>query len=126
MLILLVSILLTESFSIRQFDIFFFAELDSVEETSIPHNKIIDCLTSCIQVAHINDILQKQKELMHIYAAFLLPEYKWTGILDPSYFVSETCLNFFLTLSNNKIIFVQSKLPHFYPSKNFVQGSTMS
>jgi len=58
----------------------FFAEVDGVEETSVPHNKIIDCLTSCIHVAHINDILEKQKDLMNIYAAFLLPEHKWTGI----------------------------------------------
>ncbi|CAL5190433.1 unnamed protein product [Lathyrus oleraceus] len=67
------------------------AELDSVEETSIPHNKIIDCLTSCIQVAHINDILQKQKDLMHIYAAFLLPEYKWTVKTTAFLSIKELC-----------------------------------
>ncbi|CAI8586672.1 unnamed protein product [Vicia faba] len=67
------------------------AELDSVEETSIPHNKIIDCLTSCILVAHINDILQKQKDLMHIYAAFLLPEYKWTVKTTAFLSIKELC-----------------------------------
>lgn len=102
----------------------FFAELDSVEEISVPHNKIVDCLTSCIHVAHINDILEKQKSLMHMYAAFLLPEHKWTGILYASFFVFNIPARDFIFI--NKLIFVQSKLQHFYPSKNFVQGSTMS
>jgi len=64
----------------------FFSELDSVEEISIPYNKIVDCLTSCIHVAHINDILEKQKSLMHMYTALLLPEHKWSGILYTSFF----------------------------------------
>lgn len=66
-------------------------EVDGVEETSIPHNKIIDCLTSCIHVAHINDILEKQKDLMHIYAAFLLPEHKWTVKTTAFQSIKELC-----------------------------------
>ncbi|CAJ1971242.1 unnamed protein product [Sphenostylis stenocarpa] len=50
------------------------------EEISVPHNKIVDCLTSCIRVAHINDILEKQKSLMLMYIAFLMPEHKWTEL----------------------------------------------
>lgn len=62
------------------------AELESVEETSVPHDKIVDCLTSSIHVAHINDILEKQKSLIHMYSVLLSPEHKWTGILCPSLF----------------------------------------
>lgn len=123
-MILLVSVLLTKNLVSGNLTFIFFAELDSVEESSIPYNKIIDCLTSCIHVAHVNDILEKQKDLIHMYAAFLLPEHKWTGILYASYFVSKFCQIYFIFI--DKVIFVQSKLPHFYPSKNFVQGSTMS
>ena len=82
--------------SILTFTFFFFAELNSVEEISVPHNKIVDCLTSCIHVAHINDILEKQKGLMHIYTAFLLPEHKWSGILYASFFHFSNSLPFFL------------------------------
>ena len=81
--------------SILTFTFFFFAELNSVEEISVPHNKIVDCLTSCIHVAHINDILEKQKGLAHMYTAFLLPEHKWTGILYGSFFIFQSPFLFF-------------------------------
>ncbi|QCE01566.1 proteasome component ECM29 [Vigna unguiculata] len=66
-------------------------ELDSVEEISVPHNKIVDCLTSCIHVAHINDILEKQKSLMHMYTAFLSPEHKWTVKTTAFLSIKELC-----------------------------------
>ncbi|KAK7300265.1 hypothetical protein RJT34_11106 [Clitoria ternatea] len=67
------------------------SELDSVEEVSVPHNKVVDCLTSCIRVAHINDILEKQKSLMQMYAAFLLPEHKWTVKTTAFSSIKELC-----------------------------------
>ncbi|XP_061372568.1 uncharacterized protein LOC133315038 [Gastrolobium bilobum] len=67
------------------------AELDSAEEIFVPHNKIVDCLTSCIHVAHINDILEKQKSLMHMFAAFLLPEHKWTVKTTAFLSIKELC-----------------------------------
>lgn len=85
-----------------------FAEFDSVGEISVPHNKIVDCLTSCIHVAHINDILEKQKSLMHMYTAFLLPEHKWTGILYTS-FSFFRCPSIFLLILIKKAIVVCSQ-----------------
>ncbi|KAL2973237.1 hypothetical protein AAZX31_14G035700 [Glycine max] len=67
------------------------SELNSVEEISVPHNKIVDCLTSCIHVAHINDILEKQKGLAHMYTAFLLPEHKWTVKTTAFVSIRELC-----------------------------------
>ncbi|KAK7276642.1 hypothetical protein RIF29_17785 [Crotalaria pallida] len=67
------------------------SELDSVEEVFVPHNKVVDCLTSCIHVAHINDILEKQKSLMQMYAAFLSPEHKWTVKTTTFLSIKELC-----------------------------------
>ncbi|RDY13157.1 hypothetical protein CR513_01957, partial [Mucuna pruriens] len=67
------------------------SELANVEEISVPHNKIVDCLTSCIHVAHINDILEKQKSLMQMYTAFLLPEHKWTVKTTAFLSIKELC-----------------------------------
>ncbi|KAI4308224.1 hypothetical protein L6164_031321 [Bauhinia variegata] len=52
-------------------------ELESDEEVFVPHNKVVDCLTSCIHLAHINDILERQKSLMNMYTAFLSPSHQW-------------------------------------------------
>ncbi|KAE9606271.1 putative proteasome component Ecm29 [Lupinus albus] len=67
------------------------SESDSVEEIFVPHNKVVDCLTSCIHVAHINDILEKQKALMQMYAAFLSPEHKWTVKTTAFLSIKELC-----------------------------------
>ncbi|OIW02801.1 hypothetical protein TanjilG_29577 [Lupinus angustifolius] len=67
------------------------SESDSVEEIFVPHNKVVDCLTSCIHVAHINDILEKQNALIQIYAAFLSPEHKWTVKTTTFLSIKELC-----------------------------------
>lgn len=56
------------------------AESDENEEASVPHEKILSCLTSCIHVAHIQDIVDKKKELMHIILVSLSAGLQWTGI----------------------------------------------
>jgi proteasome component ECM29 len=57
------------------------AESDETKDVSVPHEKILDCVTSCIHVAHINDILEQQKDLMHVFITSLSPSSPWTGIL---------------------------------------------
>lgn len=59
----------------------FFADSDVVESTFVPHNKVVECLTSCIHVAQLNDILEQQKRLIHMYSTFLSPGHQWNGIL---------------------------------------------
>ncbi|MED6172000.1 hypothetical protein PIB30_046082 [Stylosanthes scabra] len=64
---------------------------DSVEEIFVPHTKLVECLTSCIHVANINDILEKQESLMLMYAAFLSPEHKWTVKTTAFLSIKELC-----------------------------------
>lgn len=86
------------------------AELDSVEESSIPYNKIIDCLTSCIHVAHVNDILEKQKDLIHMYAAFLLPEHKWTVKTTAFLSIKELCSRIHNVIKDSKGSYVDASV----------------
>ncbi|XP_027329154.1 proteasome adapter and scaffold protein ECM29 [Abrus precatorius] len=79
------------------------SELDSVEEISVPQNKIADCLTSCIHVAHINDILEKQKSLLHMYAAFLVPEHKWTVKTTAFLSIKELCSRLHTVPGNHEL-----------------------
>ncbi|KAI9114257.1 hypothetical protein K1719_014907 [Acacia pycnantha] len=53
------------------------ADSDVAESTFVPHNKVVDCLTSCIRVAHLNDILEEQKRLIQMYSTFLSPGHQW-------------------------------------------------
>ncbi|RYR45699.1 hypothetical protein Ahy_A07g031502 isoform A [Arachis hypogaea] len=64
---------------------------DGVEEIFVPHTKLVECLTSCIHVANINDILENQENLMLLYAAFLSPEHKWTVKTTAFLSIKELC-----------------------------------
>lgn len=57
-----------------------FAESDNVEDSSVPLEKILGCVLSCIHVARVNDILEKKKNLMDMLLASLSPGFQWTGI----------------------------------------------
>ncbi|XP_060667830.1 uncharacterized protein LOC107410333 isoform X2 [Ziziphus jujuba] len=67
------------------------AELDDTEEISIPHEKILDCLTTCILVAHINDIVEQQEKLMHLLVTSLSPWFPWTVKISAFSSIKELC-----------------------------------
>jgi proteasome component ECM29 len=62
-------------------------ETEEKEETSGPNEKILDCLTACIQVAHIADITGIHKNnLLLLFSASLAPAVRW--IVKMSVFTS--------------------------------------
>ncbi|KAF7815581.1 proteasome-associated protein ECM29-like protein [Senna tora] len=67
------------------------SDLDSAENTYVPHNKVVDCLTSCIRVAQIDNILEQQKSLIHMYTTFLSPGYQWTVKTTAFLSIKELC-----------------------------------
>lgn len=70
------------------------AEAHEKEESSVPHEKIIDCVTSCVLLARLSDILKWQKDLVHVYLNSLAPAIPWIGMH-----------------SNNQILFLYFMLP---------------
>lgn len=67
------------------------AEEDQVEKVSVPHNKILDCMTACIHVAHINDILGQQKNLLHVLITTLSSGLPWTVKVSALSSTKELC-----------------------------------
>ncbi|XP_028798613.1 proteasome adapter and scaffold protein ECM29 [Neltuma alba] len=67
------------------------ADRDVAESTFVPHNKVVDCLTSCIHVANVNDILEQQKRLIHMFSAFLSPGHQWNVKTAAFLSIKELC-----------------------------------
>ncbi|KAK4773586.1 hypothetical protein SAY87_028605 [Trapa incisa] len=54
------------------------AESDGSEGASIPLDKVLECITSCIHVAHGDDIIKEKENLKHLFVITLSPELPWT------------------------------------------------
>ncbi|KAM4096438.1 hypothetical protein ACJW30_08G104900 [Castanea mollissima] len=67
------------------------AESEATEDVSVPHEKILDCMTSCIHVAHINDIIEQKKNLLHIFITSLSPGSPWTVKTSVFSSIKELC-----------------------------------
>ncbi|KAJ4724481.1 Proteasome-associated ECM29 [Melia azedarach] len=58
---------------------------------SAPLDKVLDCVTSCIQVAHINDILEQEKNLVQVFLISLSPRFPWTVKMSAFSSIKELC-----------------------------------
>lgn len=61
------------------------------EDISAPHDKVLDCITSCIHVARLNDILQQQENLVQVFLIFLSPGFPWTVKISAFSSIKELC-----------------------------------
>ncbi|XP_021604828.1 proteasome adapter and scaffold protein ECM29 isoform X2 [Manihot esculenta] len=66
-------------------------ESDNVEDSSVPLEKILGCVLSCIHVARVNDILEKKKNLMDMLLASLSPGFQWTVKMSAFSLIKEIC-----------------------------------
>ncbi|XP_059624994.1 uncharacterized protein LOC132268214 [Cornus florida] len=67
------------------------AEADEIEGCSAPHDKIVDCMTSCIHVARVSDILEQQKNLLHVFLLSLSGGFTWTVKISVFSSIKELC-----------------------------------
>ncbi|XP_050238689.1 uncharacterized protein LOC126688135 isoform X2 [Mercurialis annua] len=67
---------------------------DDAEASSIPLEKILACLISCIHVARVNDIIEHKKNLMDIIAISLSPVFQWTVKISAFSLIKELCSRF--------------------------------
>ncbi|KAK9053492.1 hypothetical protein SSX86_030126 [Deinandra increscens subsp. villosa] len=63
----------------------------SSSSSRVPHDKIIDCITSCVLVARLNDILKWEKDLVHVYLNSLAPAIPWTVKVSVFTSIKEAC-----------------------------------
>ncbi|KAJ9537257.1 hypothetical protein OSB04_029990 [Centaurea solstitialis] len=67
------------------------AEAHQTDDSSVPHDKIIDCITSCVLLARLTDILKWQKDLLHVYLNSLAPAIPWTVKVSVFTSIKELC-----------------------------------
>ncbi|CAL5425499.1 unnamed protein product [Camellia sinensis] len=67
------------------------AEADDAEHNSVPHAKVVDCITSCISVGHVSDILEQQKNLVNVISNLLSPGFPWTVKMSVFSLIKELC-----------------------------------
>ncbi|KAK8595997.1 hypothetical protein V6N13_000661 [Hibiscus sabdariffa] len=67
------------------------AESDDAEDVSIPVDKLMNCITSCIQVASVTDIVENRKKLMDVFLTSLSPGFQWTVKVSSFSSVKELC-----------------------------------
>lgn len=63
----------------------YFLIADVAERESSPaalHDKILSCITACIYVARIDDIIKEQKNFIDLYLLSLSPSFPWTGAFN--------------------------------------------
>ncbi|XP_030522220.2 proteasome adapter and scaffold protein ECM29 isoform X2 [Rhodamnia argentea] len=67
------------------------SDYDGKEDSSVPLEKVLDCVTSCIHVAHIDDILEQKNNLNHLWIVSLSPELSWTVKLSAFLSIKGLC-----------------------------------
>ncbi|XP_024961967.1 proteasome adapter and scaffold protein ECM29 isoform X1 [Cynara cardunculus var. scolymus] len=67
------------------------AEANQTDDSSVPHDKIVDCITSCVVVARLSDILKWQKDLLHVYLNSLAPGIPWIVKVSVFTSIKELC-----------------------------------
>ncbi|PWA61580.1 ARM repeat superfamily protein [Artemisia annua] len=58
---------------------------------TVTHDKIIDCVTSCVLLARLSDILKWQKDLGHVYSNSLSPGIPWIVKVSVFTSIKELC-----------------------------------
>lgn len=67
------------------------AESDDAEDVSIPVDKLMNCITSCIRVASVTDLVENEKKLMDVFSISLSPGFQWTVKMSAFSSVKELC-----------------------------------
>lgn len=57
-----------------------YADSGDSGEISVPREKILNCLTSSIKVANLDDVIEQQKNLLYLITTSLSNGFRWTGI----------------------------------------------
>uniref|UniRef100_A0A1D1XKS2 Proteasome-associated protein ECM29 n=1 Tax=Anthurium amnicola TaxID=1678845 RepID=A0A1D1XKS2_9ARAE len=84
---------------------------DKSEDVAIPLDKVLDSITTGIHVAHLEDILEQGKSLIHVFLCALSPRFSWTVKISVFSSIRELC---------SKFHHVVSSCPKFSPDVTFL------
>ncbi|KAF8017206.1 hypothetical protein BT93_H2409 [Corymbia citriodora subsp. variegata] len=79
------------------------SDYDGKEDSSIPLEKVLDCITSCIRIAYIDDILKKENNLKHLWIVSLSPELSWNVKISAFLSIKGLCSRIHDTLLNSQL-----------------------
>ncbi|KAH9741790.1 ARM repeat superfamily protein [Citrus sinensis] len=71
------------------------------ESVSAPLDKVLDCVSSCIHVAHVNDIIEQEKNLVQLFMISLSPGFPWTVKMSAFSSIKELCSRLQKTLDDS-------------------------
>lgn len=57
----------------------------------VPHDKVMNCIQSCIRVAHVTDIIEQRQNLLHVLSISLAPSVLWTVKMSVFSSTKELC-----------------------------------
>ncbi|GAB4835308.1 hypothetical protein Ancab_000217 [Ancistrocladus abbreviatus] len=66
-------------------------EADEGEDNLMPHDKVLGCVTSCIHIATLNDILQAKQKLMNVLLNSISPAVSWTVKISAFLSIKKLC-----------------------------------
>ncbi|TYJ96096.1 proteasome-associated protein ECM29-like protein isoform X2 [Cucumis melo var. makuwa] len=69
-------------------------DADDRGETSVPREKILNCLTSSIKVANLDDVVEQQKNLLYLITTSLSNGFRWTVKTSTFLSINELCSRF--------------------------------
>ncbi|KAF4378493.1 hypothetical protein G4B88_027553 [Cannabis sativa] len=78
------------------------SEKDDADEISFPNDKLLECVTSCIHVAQLTDILEQQDNLLHLLIMSLSPGLPWTVKISAFSSIKELCSKLQKILDDSK------------------------
>ncbi|KAK9169653.1 hypothetical protein Syun_001793 [Stephania yunnanensis] len=64
------------------------------ENVSAPYEKVLDCVTSCVSVGHLPDIVDQAEKLFHIFSVALSLGLPWTVKMSVFSSIKELCSKF--------------------------------
>ncbi|KAK8955794.1 hypothetical protein KSP40_PGU002294 [Platanthera guangdongensis] len=64
---------------------------DTIEDTSLALEKVLDCVTACMHVARVEDILKEKERFIHILLCSMSPGFNWTVQVSVFSSVKELC-----------------------------------
>lgn len=64
----------------------FAGEVKTEDDVPTSLDKVVDCMTSLIRVAHPHDVIVQGKDFVHVILHALSPGFSWTGFLSALFF----------------------------------------
>ncbi|KAJ8751379.1 hypothetical protein K2173_016576 [Erythroxylum novogranatense] len=83
---------------------------DDIDDTSVPLEKVLCCVVSCIHVARVEDILEQKNNLMFMFNISLSAGFQWTVKLSIFSLIKELCSRIQNTFNNGDEIPLGSSL----------------